>query len=193
MNFKKMNVTLGLLTLAFSLQSFGMVVDHFHCKLELKNLKAKTAIKQVKNFSIVRVPHLMNAESPEIEWTSGGTQFTTDLIGEKDDAYLGVNFYYKHAIKMDADGNAIDARQFTCVALSSNFCDKSKFENGIGACGKTMSICQHPKDPFENGKGWRVSPIVEGVPTFAVTTLSGGSGSENTTGSLDCEHKGSSF
>ncbi|MGZ3746570.1 MAG: hypothetical protein ACXVCD_04490 [Pseudobdellovibrionaceae bacterium] len=159
-------------TLVVSSISQAIVADRFKCSLEIKDLGSKASTKEEKDFFIARLP-MSASPAQDVRLTASQTMETLTLNTPKAEFGANLNFYYKHAVKVDANGNAVEARQFTCIGLSGHYCDKSGKggKDGYQICDSGIVGCIGPKNPFDPNNGWSPTGLVGGEPTFNEQTL----------------------
>jgi len=146
--------------------SHAVVADKFKCTLEIKDTISNTSTKIDKESFVARVP-LSESPSPNVRLTAG--QMNERLILNTAQAELGanLNFYYKHASKIDSNGKTVEARQLTCVGLTGNYCEKSGNGSGqVSQCMDGIVACIESEDPFDPDIGWAPTSIYGSTPVF---------------------------
>lgn len=162
-----------LLTLAvvlLSSTSQAVVADRFNCQVEVKDIESGFSAKQKKDFFIARLP-LSASPSPDVRLTASQTTETITLDTPKAEMGANLNFYYKHAVRIDGNGTPVEARQMTCIGLSMNYCEKAGGPGNIRDCSKGSIACFESPDPFDPNFGWSPARLVDDVPTFNEQTL----------------------
>ena len=172
----------------------ALVADKFHCVLELSDAASKATAKEDREFFVARLP-LSASPAPDVRLTAGQT--TERLLLDLPTANFGanLNFYYKHALKIDANGNALEARQLTCVGLTGNFCAKD--HTGMQICSEATVACMEPPNPFDVKNGWSMTTLFDGVAAFneqtlgaKATSITNGAGKMVGTVQLNCQFLG---
>ncbi len=189
------NFLLILVTGLAPLTSYAVVADKFTCSIELKDFATKLSTKQDKDFFIARLP-LAASPSPDVRMTAGKAFDNLTFNVGKGEYNATVNFFYKHALRMDEHGVPVEARQLTCVAPYGTYCDKSEGE-GPFLCNSAALMCMDSDKPFDPEKGWSPTPLSGDTPAFndkAIAATSQNIKDENghTVGQLnvDCRFKG---
>ena len=147
--------------------SHAVLSDKFKCTFEIKDLISKVSSKVDKEFFVARLP-LSASPSPDIRLTAGQVSERFTLNTPQAEFGANLNFYYKHAIKNDANGKITDARQLTCVGLVGDYCEKS---SGLHLCGSGTVSCKEPQDPFDQINGWTQTTFLGLIPMFNQQTL----------------------
>ncbi len=195
---------LGLI-LGCSMSSHALVADGFKCAMVIQDKTSDASTRQKMEFFIARLP-LSASPAPDVRLSAGISNQSLSL--EKENAKLSahLNFYYKHAIKLDSNGTPVDARQFTCIGLSATYCSKSgdRSERGrdpgdIHSCSDFAISCMDHGDPFSDENGWSRTNLVDGEPTFneqglareTLTSIRDKNGTEMGTVKLTCQYTGS--
>ncbi|MGZ3770367.1 MAG: hypothetical protein ACXVCP_11150 [Bdellovibrio sp.] len=165
---KKILITIT--ALAISSTSHALVADRFKCRLEIKDFASKDSVKEEKDFFLARLP-LSASPDPNVRLTASQMSETLSLDTPKAELGGNLNFYYKQAVKLDANGQPSEARQFTCIGLTGSYCQKTTDHRGTHSCPKLSIMCIEPRDPFDANKGWTPTGIIDGIPTFNEQTL----------------------
>ncbi|MFS4460701.1 hypothetical protein [Bdellovibrio sp. HCB2-146] len=179
--------------LLFASSAQALEADRFECKVTLKDYETNQVVEQVQEFDMAR-QSLSASPSPDVRMTAARTTMQASL--ERKDTIVKTNiaFYYKHAVKLDATGKPVDARQFACVGISLGKCTK----HGSPKCGDSDTpqvICKEPRDPFDSATGWTPTKLIDGVPMFT-DRGSGDATAETTDGTsrvvtiFSCKYKG---
>lgn len=189
-------ILLAIAALVVSSTSHAVIADRFKCTLELKDLGSQISTKEDKDFFIARLPL-----SPEenVRLTASQATETLTLQTPKAELTANLNFYYKHAVKIDANGNPLEARQMTCIGLTGDYCEKSRSgDANIGTCSTSMIACLEAEDPFDPNSGWSPTGLIGGRPTFneqtlgpATTMIDDDNGNIVGSVNLDCRYMGS--
>ena len=184
----------GLMSL-ISLQSQALVADRFKCILEINDLESEASTKQEQDFFIGRLP-LSGSPAPDVRLTAGQTMASLKLDTPRAELGANLNFYFKHAVKLDLSGNATEARQLTCIGLTGSYCEK--YGRGMGFCRSSIAACFEPNDPFDVNNGWAPSTLIGGVPTFnehsltsVVEVIKDDQGQDRGIINLKCQYLGS--
>lgn len=146
--------------------SHAVVAEKFKCTLEIKDTMSNTSTKEDKEFFVARVP-LSESPSPNVRLTAGQMNERLTFNTAKAELGANLNFYYKHAVKIDSNGKTIEARQHTCVGLIGDYCEKSG--NGSGQVIQCMSgtvACIESEDPFDPNIGWAKTSVYGSTPEF---------------------------
>lgn len=177
--------------------SQALVSDSFSCTLKITDLESQTSTQQQQNFFVARLP-LSFSPSPDVRITTGETQSRLRLETKKADLIANVNFYYKHAVKNDASGSPVEARQFSCIGIGGGYCPKRASGNGPIPCYDSEVACMEFPDPFDPAQGWTPTSLISGVPAFDDRVLSATRASitddtGRTVGTInfDCKYRGS--
>ncbi len=185
---------IGLLAM-ISLQSHALVADRFKCALEIRDLDSRLSTKQEQEFFIGRLP-LSASPASDVRITAGQTMASVKLNTTKAQLGANLNFYYKHATKINSNGVATEARQLTCIGLTGNYCEK--YGGGLGLCSEMTVACMEPNDPFNETNGWSPSTLIGGIPSFnehslspVIQTIKDDQGQEKGTIKLNCQYLGS--
>ncbi|OFZ10761.1 MAG: hypothetical protein A2Z20_00765 [Bdellovibrionales bacterium RBG_16_40_8] len=183
---------LGLVTVV-SLQSHALVADRFKCVLEINDLDSQASTKQEQEFFIGRLP-LSASPAPDVRITAGQTMLSVTLNTTRAELGANLNFYYKHATKIDSNGVPTEARQLTCIGLSGSYCPAED----LGLCTRGIVACMEPKDPFDLNNGWSPSTLIGGVPAYnehgltpVTATIKDDQGQDTGTINLNCQYLGS--
>lgn len=190
-------IMLTIAALVVSSTSHALVADKFKCRLEVKDLGSKTSAKEEKDFFIARLP-LSASPAPDVLLTASQTTESLTLDTPKAEFGANLNFYYKHAVRIDANGNPLEARQLTCIGLTGNYCEKSSGGGGIHTCSSSMVACMEPQNPFDPNNDWSPTGLIGGIPTFneqtlgpATATISDDNGNSVGVVNLSCQYMGS--
>lgn len=162
---------LTIAVLAISSTSHAVVADRFRCTLEVKELVSEISTKVEKMFFIARLP-LSASPAPDVRLTA--SQISESLILQTPQAKLSgdLNFYYKHAVKIDMNGVPLEARQLSCISLTGGYCKKPVGdEDTLYPCSASMIACMEPYNPFDPNNGWSPTGLVDGIPTFNQQTM----------------------
>lgn len=189
-------IMITVAALVMSSTSHAVVADKFKCRLEVKDLGSAASAKEEKDFFIARLP-LSASPAPDVRLTASQTTESLTLDTPKAQFGANLNFYYKHAVKIDANGTPLEARQLTCIGLTGNYCEKSG-GGGLQICSSSMVACMEPQNPFDPNNGWSPTGLISGVPTFneqtlgpATATITDDNGNNVGTVNLSCQYMGS--
>jgi len=162
-----------LVTTLLSLAPFcanAIVADSFTCTITAKDQTTGDTDYQNINFQLARMP-LSYSPASDVRLTTGATTFSSTFNTQKNEITTNVNMYYSHATKVDAAGQVIDARQYTCLTITSDACSKGTGDD-YKICGTSLSNCMtSSKDPFDPVGGWSKVGIISDVPTFKEQSL----------------------
>lgn len=166
-----MKTLLPVLALIFvSSASHALVADRFTCTLKISDITSPVPVyaEQTQDFFIARIP--MYDPNSNVRMTTSSAKTRLELNTPKALFSANVNFYYKHATKVDSAGRIIDARQFSCMGLAGGYCPKSS-SNGtppgeITACMDGEVSCMEYPDPFHPIDGWNYTSIIGNIPGF---------------------------
>ncbi|MGZ3775179.1 MAG: hypothetical protein ACXVCN_15750 [Bdellovibrio sp.] len=190
----KKHISIFTLIMAFSGASQALVSDHFLCTLKIEDFVSKESTEQQQDLFITRIP-LNSSPAADVRITAGQTTTALTLDTRNAVVTANVNFYYKHAVKTDASGNLLEARQTTCVGITGHYCETSK-EDPHHSCATSSIACLVSQDPFNPLTGWGSVSIIDGIPTFnekglglATATLSN-NGVQAGIISFDCKYAG---
>lgn len=183
---------LGVLAV-WSLQSQAVISDRFNCKFTVNDLRSNTSTIQKNDFYVARIP---SSGGSEVTQTAGDTKNNLDLKIGDGTLYASYSLSYQHAVKSDASGYPMEARQYTCIGIRTTYC--SKGDGGKkDPCKLETFACLQPKDPFDPEHGWSPVDILYGIPAFneaglgpMTASISDAQG-EKATVVLDCKHLGS--
>ncbi len=163
-------IALGLTTVMLSIQSHALVADKFKCSIEIKDYDTQATIKQAQEFFVARIP-LSASPAPDVRMTAGQTLQGLTLRTAKANFGASLNFYYRHATKIDAIGSSTDARQLTCLGLSGDYCEHGSSDE-INVCSTSVVACfESTDDPFDPDFGWPPSTVSNGIPSFNESDL----------------------
>ena len=151
----------------FSFNSQAMTVDRFQCELTIRDVGTNQSTRETKNFDIARVP-LSISPAADIRLTAGQSVESLRFSTSAGTVVANLNFYFKHAVRVDSSGVPLEARQLTCVGLSANYCPKS---SKIEICDNATVTCLEPAKPFDVKNGWSPSVLNNGIPGFNEQTL----------------------
>ncbi len=189
---------LGLI-LGCSMVSHALVSDGFKCAMEIKDKTSAASTRQKMEFFIARLP-LSASPAPDVRLTAGFSYQSLSLETKKAKLGAYLHFYYKHAVKLDANYTPIEARQLTCIDLATSHCPKGhgNGDDEIDIC-KDLSLtsCAEPRDPFDKDNGWARTTLIDGEPSFneqsreIVTSIKDEKGTEVGTAKLTCQYTGS--
>lgn len=190
-------ILLTIAALVMSSTSHALVADKFKCTLEIKDYGSKASTKEDKDFFIARLP-LSASPAQDVRLTASQTLETLTLGTTKAEFSANLNFYYKQAVKVDVNGNPLEARQLTCIGLTGNYCEKSGSGGGIQYCMTSAIACSEPPNPFDPNNGWSPTRLVDGIPAFneqtlgpATAIISDDNGKSVGVVNLNCQYMGS--
>ncbi|MEI8025806.1 MAG: hypothetical protein WCI18_05595 [Pseudomonadota bacterium] len=160
---------IGIATMIVSTAALAVVTDSFKCELEVTELETNNRVVRNDGFFVSRLPA---GTSPD-----GSIQITEANAGpsvsfDSNKAYFGVSLYmgYSHAVKYDALGQPMEARQKSCFTISTSYCKKEESQGGRAkACssGATLACPSDGNGPFDpNSYWWHQVPLLDGVPLF---------------------------
>lgn len=156
--------------LSMPLFSQALTTDKFSCTLSVIDLKSKISTKTEKELFMARIP-ISASPSPDVRVTGSQINESLSLKIGAIQLTAQLNFYYKHAVKLGENGQPLEARQLTCMALSGGYCDTSEGDGDYVLCGINMFVCAEPEDPFEPNNGWTITGLIHGIPSFNEQTL----------------------
>jgi hypothetical protein len=178
-------------------QAHALISDKFKCSLELKDNPSGQTLRQDQEFFVARLP-LSASSSPQVRMTAGEIHSDAKLNMSDGQLSGGLGLYYKHALKLDASGNPLEARQTTCLTVSGTFCEFSGSRSSTPhSCGSMVSACLEPSDPFDPNYGWDQVALIEGFPTFhekpmsRATVIEDENGQPRGQATLNCQFMGS--
>ena len=192
------------LTLLASSQAHALATDKFQCRIVVAEDKSGASMSQSQDFFVARLP-LSASPAPDVRLTAGTQYSETNLETENGKITTTLNMYYKHAVRLDSAANPVDARQLTCVSLTTNYCPKSKIPNGnnddLEMCSILSSACLDSEDPFGDNDDWVKVSIIGGQPMFDERTLGNeqqqtvrdGSGNRVGLAKFACSYKGTYY
>lgn len=143
--------------------SHALISDRFSCKIKIIDTVTSTSSEQQQDFFVARLP-MSASPSPNIRLTTGQSKMRLSLDSPKAILSANVNFYYKHAVRLDEIGVPVEARQMSCVGLLGGYC--SKHGGDMKLCGEGQVGCMDSFDPFDPVKGWSPTSLVENMPIF---------------------------
>lgn len=147
---------------AGTFQAQALIADRFRCELEIKELGTKESAKIMQDFSVARLP-LSQSPTSDVRLTAGEAPMNVKLETARATYGADLNFYFKHAIRLDSSGKAIEARQFTCLGLAESYCEKA---DEYRLCSEGRVACVDSNEPFDPIYGWSPSALIAGVPVF---------------------------
>lgn len=151
--------TLFMAFLIFASSSaVAVTTDKFDCSFEIHD--AKTDRKAMKTGDIF-IPRLPAPSDGTYDLTAGTSHERLSLALDKGNYIADITIHYKHAVKQTASG--VDARQSTCLAVSTQFCDKTTNPNG---CFSQRYMCLMG-EPYGDPHPWQKTSVdASGVPVF---------------------------
>lgn len=189
-------ILLILIATVAPVTSHALVADRFNCTMEIKAMGSKASAKQEKDFFVARLP-LSESPSPDVRLTAGQTMDYLTLNTDKGEFSASLNFYFKHAVKLDANGVPTEARQLTCAGLYGSYCEWSTGDEPT-VCSTGAVACFDSNPPFDPSNGWSETSLSGGVPAFNEKMLAPVSqdikddkGNKVGLLSLSCQYKGS--
>ncbi|MGE3758050.1 MAG: hypothetical protein AB7H97_09845 [Pseudobdellovibrionaceae bacterium] len=152
---------LGGLVIMFCAQAHALVTDQFSCKLKLRDFKTSTVSTSEKEFSVARLP-LSASPAPDVRLTA--SEFNESLSMEVSHGSFDANVHlsFSMAVKLDEQGNPVEARQSSCLAVTGDYC-KEQENHG---CSSSSLACGFTGDPFDPVYGWSPTGLVDGLPVF---------------------------
>jgi len=174
-----------LITALVSLAPFcanALIADSFSCTLTVIDNTTGDKSEQNYNFQLGRLP-LSYSPASDIRLTGSSMTFSNTFNTKNHEISTNVNFYYKHATKLDGNGHVIDARQESCLTISSDACTKGS-GNELKICGSSLGACMTSieRDPFNPLSNWAKVGFIDDVPMYnenALLQLSTGTFDEN--------------
>lgn len=167
--------------------------DAFTCKLTILDQTTGNKNEQYLSFQVARLP-LSASPAPDVRLTAGRAGWSDHLDTNKSTIYTTIGIDYTHATKIDSTGHVIDARQRSCISLSSSACNKN---NPTGSCSVSSYACSLAENPFDPVNGWSKVSFIGDLPAFQERDLSLVTANmEDETGkivgrtTLDCTFKG---
>lgn len=160
---KKTMVILALTMVAAHAQA--LVADRLKCTMQVTEVGSSSSAKMEREFVVVRLP-LSGSPDPDVLFTGGSGKESVRLRTHRGDYTGNLNIHYQHALKVDEQGRAVEARQMTCLFVSGNFC-----ESNADLCVSTEVICGHRGNPFDPIYGWTQTALFDGVPAFNERSL----------------------
>lgn len=161
-----------LLMLGVANISHAIVSDGFKCAMEIKDKNSDASTRQKMEFFIARLP-LSASPASDVRLTAGMSKQSLSLEIDKATFDANINFYYKHAVRLDANGNPTEARQHTCITISTAYCNKEKGRMPIICKIPGEIMCKEAHDPFGEENGWTTTSLVDGEPVFNEQMLGG--------------------
>lgn len=191
-----MKTLLPLLALILmSSTSHAVIADRFSCKMKITDRSTGASTEKEQDFYVARIP-LSTSPAPDVRLTAGQTQTKLALETPKATMSAHVNFYYKHAVKIDSAGNSTEARQMSCMGLSGSYCPKNG--TGLQLCSDGVVQCMEFSDPFDPVKGWNPTSLIGNMPAFneralgAITAIIRDDNSQDVgTINFECKYQGS--
>lgn len=149
--------------LALALPSFAQaaVVDTFTCQAILNNANGSFNTTENLHFAVVRLP-VTQGNSSDVRMTKGDTSFNFNLNDGPISLSMKIDFEYMHAVKLDAKGKVIDARQWSGGLLNFQSCDRS-----TGTCTRMTNPPVAPLDPFDSNNGWPQTGVNGDTPEYS--------------------------
>lgn len=140
-----------------------MITDHLNCYAALEDLRkpdtnAKTWSPIVAVRKKITTDHLGNPYPKNVEVTAAETNLGLNLNQSDSNANLSLKLRYVFAVKVDANGQPMEARQTICQAMSIMNC-----KNGM--CSSADVACLE-LDPFDPASGWAGTGVYAGIPVF---------------------------
>ncbi len=167
---KKTLVTFILISAAATANA--LVADKFKCSMELTDFNSSIKSKQEKEFFIARLPELQSTPT-DIQYTTSSIQERMSLDTTQATLGANLNFYYTHAVRNDSHGQ-LEARQFTCVGLTADYCSRAgsgQGGHGIVTCSSSSVRCMQPALPFDPNLGWTPTALLGTIPAFNTQDL----------------------
>ena len=157
---------IGIATMIVSTAALAVVTDKFKCELEVTDLETNNRVFAADEFFVSR---LLAAITPDgtIQITEAKAGPSVSLDSKK--AIYGVSLYmgYSHAVKSNALGQPMEARQKSCFTISTSYCKKEESQGDRErACSSVAEVCLWDTGPFEPNSSWRQVPLLDGVPLF---------------------------
>ena len=159
---------IGIATMIVSTGALAVVTDKFKCELEVTDLETKNRVIANDEFFVSRLPV---GTSPDgtgtIQVTEANADSAVSLDSKK--ATYGVSLFmgYSHAVKFDALGQPMEARQKSCFTISTSYCKKIACSSGA-----TIACLFDTSGPFDPNSSWRQVPLLDEVPLFNGDNLS---------------------
>ena len=137
----------------------ALPADRFQCEMTLERPPTGESTTQIQDFFIARLPAKPGAD-PSIQMTVGTTSVQMKQTTPQIITMAKATLYYKHAVRLDAQGNPVDARQLTCLNLSIDSCKAQR----AGECGTLETTCVESPNPFDPVNGWRKVGLANNTP-----------------------------
>ena len=189
---------LTLILISITVSANALVADKFKCSMDITDFNSSIRSSQEKEFFIARLPELQSTPT-DIHYTTGGIQERMSLDTPQGTFGANLNFYYTHALRNDSHGQ-LEARQSTCVGLTTDFCPKNSSGQGITTCSTFLEACMQPALPFDPNLGWTPTTLLGTIPAFNPQGLGStihniGDKNNNIVGSivLTCRHIGTFY
>lgn len=140
------------------ISSWAIVVDNFFCKAQLVNANGSFATTQNLRFAVPRLA--AQSQYPGVQMTQGRGNLNMHLRDNAVEISVGFQFDYFHALKYDAQGNLIAARQTPATGITFTYCD------GTGYCSNSGTGQYPGGDPFDPMYGWPVVSINGNIAAY---------------------------
>lgn len=161
---------IGIATMIVSTAALAVVTDKFKCELEVTDLETNSHFNSDQGFSVSRLPkEIWRDPDGSIQITDARADSTFNFDSKKANFWVGLYMVYSHAVKFNALGQPMEARQKSCITLSTSYCKKASQGDSEGACssGATLACPSDGNGPFDpNSYWWHQVPLLDGVPLF---------------------------
>jgi hypothetical protein len=147
-------------------QAHAIGADRFRCNVELTAAGAEVSTKQTQEINVTRLPSTQTP-LPNTRMTTAWSSNNLNLIvSAKDEFSLNatIAIHYEHAVRLDANGIAIEARQMNCSGIGGGYCKD-------GFCSSSMVGCSYSSDPFDPVRGWTPTELSNGTPVYSPRDL----------------------
>ncbi len=160
---------IGIATMIVSTGALAVVTDKFKCELEVTDLETKNRVIANDEFFVSRLPVGTTPDGTgTIQITEANAGPSVRLDSKK--ATYGVSLFmgYSHAVKFDALGQPMEARQESCFTISTSYCKK----RDCSSSNAQMPCLSDTNGPFDPNSSWRQVPLLDEVPMFYGDDLS---------------------
>ena len=117
---------IGIATMIVSTGALAVVTDKFKCELEVTDLETKNRVIANDEFFVSRLPVAITPDGTgTIQVTEANADSAVRLDSRKATYGVDLKIKYFHAVKFDAMGQTMDARQKSCITIFANYCKKT--------------------------------------------------------------------
>lgn len=193
----KARLALAALALTASQGAHAIVADKFVCQISITDGDGRS-MQQKTDLFIARLP-LSSSPSPDVRLTAATHLTTAELETPQAKTRANLKIDYTHAVKIDSNGHAMQAKQHSCITLTVNICPKRN-GSGVQLCQDMMLACFQPDDPFGSDpmQGWTTVGITpDGTPSFDeqrpisyAETVTDDTGAHRATVVASCQYRG---